>query len=203
MIIAADEVGRGSLAGPLVVGAVMVPEGMERISGVNDSKKMSPEVRQRLSSLLHHMPEIEISTSWVPASDVDRDGITVALRHAFLVSVKDLLNRLSSPTRVREIRIDGSPMSGIGFGDIPVKFIVQGDALDWRIGAASIIAKVARDAWMVEQHPLYPQYHWDRNKGYGSKDHTEAIRLHGLTPLHRATFCKRFVPEESFLDWFK
>lgn len=203
MIIAADEVGRGCLAGPLVVGAVLVPEDMGRIAGVNDSKKLSPASRQRMSDVLLNTEGLKTATSWVYASTIDRAGITAALTGAFLGAVSTLLDLLEDRSQVSEVRVDGSPMPGIRFGNIPVKFIVKGDALDWRIGAASIIAKVARDTWMMEQHPLYPHYHWDHNMGYGTKDHTDAIRVHGLTPLHRATFCRRFVPEENVLDLFE
>jgi len=193
-IIAADEVGRGCLAGPLVVGAVLVPEDMDRITGVNDSKKLSPAARQKVSTTLLSTDDVTATTYWVHASDIDSGGMTRALTTAFLGAVNTLLSQMKDRGQVVEVRIDGSTMPSIGFGRIPVKFIVKGDALDWRIGAASIIAKVTRDTWMEEQHPDHPEYRWDSNKGYGSKDHTDAIRKHGLTSLHRATFCRRFVP---------
>lgn len=198
MIIGADEVGRGCLAGPLCVGAVMVPEDMAWPEGVNDSKKLTPKKRTEVAARL---ASIQQTVVFVPAHDIDRDGMSLCLKQAFRRAIQVLLDKGETVSR---ILIDGNPQA-LSFGPIPVEFLVRGDAQDWRIGAASIIAKVTRDDLMTKAASEHPAYGWDRNMGYGSAEHQEAIRVHGLTPWHRATFCRRFLPvpqEDNILDLF-
>lgn len=195
-VIGADEVGRGCLAGPLCVGAFMVPTSMTRIEGVTDSKKLSASSREAVFARLRERPGCRFNTVLIPAADIDRFGLSWALVQGFKQAVQGLLD-VGFP--VEEVLIDGNPIS-VGFGDVPTRFLVKGDALDWRVGAASIVAKVTRDRLMVEEAKNHPGYGWETNVGYGSKDHIAAIQELGLTLLHRKGFCRGFQP--STLDLF-
>lgn len=202
-IIGADEVGRGPLAGGCYVGAVMAPADLAPIEGVTDSKKLTPRKRERLYKAITEHESLHHRVSIRTAARVDEVGINPALLECFWEAIEALL-ALDLP--VEAVRIDGKPI-GVGFRPIPTEFIVKGDAKDWIIGAASIVAKVERDTYMARMAQQYPQYGWEGNKGYGSKGHIAAIKEHGLTPLHRATFCRNFMPEpkddiSDILDMF-
>lgn len=203
VVLAADEVGRGAIAGPLAVGAVCVPEDAPRVTGAQDSKKTSAELRQ---SFVETFP-YPFTVSYCPAAQVSREGITAALRHCFVQAIGDLVSESARlGHEVVEIRIDGESLPGLAhhkrFARNLVRFIVKGDALDWPIGAASMIAKHTRDAHMKKLAQQYPEYGWHLNMGYGTKPHTEAIHSHGLTPEHREKWCLKFLPEDSVLDLF-
>lgn len=191
-IIAADEVGRGCLAGPLCVGAILVPEDMDRPVGVDDSKKLSASKRADVFARLVDLQQVVVLADNM---QIDREGMSSCLRTSFEKAIRELVQKARvEGWSISEARIDGSPMPW-SF-PVPVQFIVKGDALDWRIGAASIIAKVTRDRLMEKAALEYPGYGWETNMGYGSKAHQNAISNLGLTPLHRATFCRRFVREQ-------
>lgn len=193
-IIGADEVGRGCLAGPLAVGAVMVLADTPRVSGVTDSKALTPLKRDAAFLALKGVMQAVV---FVEAAEIDRDGIMPCLKRAFREALTRLLDQRTDPDRHTVVLVDGNPMN-LGLGeeyeqDLTLKFLVKGDLLDWRIGAASIVAKVTRDRLMEQEAAKYPGYGWAKNKGYGSIDHQEAIQVLGLTPQHRATFCRRFT----------
>jgi ribonuclease HII len=193
--IGTDEVGRGCLAGDVYVAAVMVPADMDKIEGVADSKVLSPKKREALHGILTKHPDVRYRVVTRPVADITRLGIVRAVRGAFLEAVEALLN-LGEP--VAAIMVDGVPIWDEGhFPQARTTFLPKGDALDWRIGAASIIAKVERDRYMVEKAKAYPVYLWEKNKGYGTEAHIAAIRQHGLSPLHRPTFCRSFNPGEA------
>jgi len=203
-IVGVDEVGRGCLAGDVFVAAVMVPEDMPKVEGVNDSKKLSPARREALYEALKGTPDVHAAIGVRSVQFINDKGITVALRQSFLEAIGKLVD-LHLP--VGAIRTDGKPLWPVDYFDTPTEFIIGGDASDWAIGAASIVAKVSRDAYMVEQAAKYrgtnekdKGYGWERNKGYGSKEHIEAIQRLGLTPLHRTKFCRNFVPLEPVED---
>ena len=204
-IIGADEVGRGCLAGPLCVGAVMVLGDMPPVSGVGDSKALTPKKREEVRLALKDLHQAVV---FVGAGDIDRDGIGPCLKRAFRQAITQLLDQRTEPNRHTEVLVDGNPMNldlEAGYEtDLTMKFLIKGDATDWRIGAASIIAKVTRDEIMVREARNHPGYGFEANKGYGSAEHQEAIRVRGLTPLHRKTFCRRFleVADENVLDLF-
>lgn len=203
-IIGADEVGRGPLAGACYVGAVMAPADMIPIEGVTDSKKLTPRKREKLHKAITEHEALHHRISIRTAARVDEVGIDAALLECFWEAIEGLL-ALNLPGGVIAVRVDGKPI-GVDFRPIPTEFIIKGDAKDWIIGAASIVAKVERDAYMVKMAKQYPEYGWERNKGYGSKGHQEAIHEHGLTPLHRPGFCRRFVKRddiEDVLDMFR
>lgn len=180
-IVGLDEVGRGSIAGPVTVGACILPEFLP-IEFLNDSKKLTPRRREKVAEELR-AAGVSYAIRSVSPQDIDAIGIAGALRRAMREALEALEGRFDT------VLIDGNPL-GVGAHEIS---IVKGDAKIACISAASVLAKVARDEYMSQQAELYPEYAWDSNKGYASAAHIEAIRVHGLTPLHRSTFCKNFI----------
>ena len=166
VVVGVDEVGRGSVAGPLTVCAVCLP--MEpRVWGINDSKKLTPARRELLSV-------------------IDEMGMARAIRAAVVGAVAD------TGLEPDCVLMDGNPL-----GAVPnERDVVKGDAKIACIAAASIMAKVTRDEMMVEYDVEYPEYHLAESKGYASPEHIEAIRKHGLCPLHRVSFCGNFLQTE-------
>lgn len=187
LIIGADEVGRGSLAGPVTVGAVMAPE---ELSGMNvtDSKKLTAGQRRAIDATLRAYPGIKFALASRPASDIDKHGIAECLKQCFAEVVQKMM--IAANGQKLRVQIDGEAIKGFPF---QADYIVKGDSKVWAIGAASIIAKVWRDAYMDDLSLNHRVYGWDRNAGYGTPGHTNAIRAHGLTEFHRATFCRAFT----------
>lgn len=188
-ILGIDEVGRGPLAGPLVIGAVILPSD-ERpwFHELKDSKKLSIKKREVLNELI--LAESTTGLGWVAAEELDKLGITESLRLATRRAVKQIK---SLRTPFSQIIIDGN----INFlTNTPLEkytsTCIKGDSKIREISAASIIAKVARDHYMIELAAKYPDYDFDKHVGYGTKTHIEAIYKHGLTPEHRKSFepCK-------------
>ncbi|MBQ9729610.1 MAG: ribonuclease HII [Clostridia bacterium] len=178
-----DEVGRGPLAGPVVCAAVIMPMEKENlIEGVDDSKKLSAKKREMLSALIK---EKALAYCIVEVDEKTIDEINI-LEATKLGMKKALLGLQIEPSAVLT---DGNMTLDIPF---PQKSIVHGDALSYSIGAASIIAKVHRDALMDEYAKLYPEYAFEKNKGYGTAVHIKAIKEVGLCPVHRRTFTKNF-----------
>ena len=177
-----DEVGRGPLAGPVVVGCVVMPP-EPLIPGINDSKKLSEKKREALYLEICEKA-IAHATAWVEPEVIDAVNILEATRLAF----KTAFEKIGIP--VTDVLIDA--LSGTG---IPARqhILVHGDALSYSIAAASILAKVERDRYMREQSLLYPAYGFERNKGYGTKQHIEALKSLGPCPLHRKSFIGHFV----------
>ncbi len=177
-----DEVGRGPLAGPVVTACVVLPP-EPLIKYVNDSKKLSQGRREKL------YPEIKATalacaTGWKSPEDIDSLNILNATRRAF----EEAFNALESKPPV--VLLDA--MTGVDIGAEQHSFI-HGDALSYLIAAASIVAKVERDRYMVEMDALYPQYGFARNKGYGTAEHIAALKKYGPCPIHRRTFIKNFI----------
>ncbi len=181
VIVGVDEVGRGSLAGPLTVGAVVLPDD-PIIWGINDSKQLTPSRREALASTVAEVA-VAIGIAHVEPASIDAMGMAGALRHAMAAAISD--------TGVEPdcVLIDGNPMHA----HPAEKCLVKGDARIAAIACASIVAKVTRDALMVAYDEVYPGYHLAESKGYGSPEHIAAIRARGLTPLHRVSFCGKFV----------
>ncbi|PKP95309.1 MAG: ribonuclease HII [Alphaproteobacteria bacterium HGW-Alphaproteobacteria-14] len=184
LVIGVDEAGRGPLAGPVVAAAVVL--GVEIPTGLDDSKRLSPARRARLETA------IRASCGWAVAvvepDEIDRLNIFIATMEAMTRAVASLTGAIPAP--VREVLIDGNMTPAgrrAGWG-WPARAIVGGDAIEPAISAASIIAKEWRDRLMVEAARAHPQYGWERNKGYGTAEHIEALRRHGPTPLHRRSF---------------
>lgn len=191
--IGIDEVGRGCLAGDVFVAAFMAPDDMKPIAGVDDSKKMTPSRRTVVSKSLHNAPNTFFYVATRPISTIDRLGINKAVWECFREAAMALIRLGHS---ISCVKIDGlapDPNFWSGLNGVRTEFIVHGDATEWTIGAASILAKVDRDQYMVEMSKKYPGYGWERNAGYGTKDHIAGIKKLGVTPLHRTQFCRNFV----------
>lgn len=185
-IAGADEVGRGPLAGPVVCAAVIMPLGAdELIEGIDDSKKLNSAERERLAELIRERA-IAYKICEESGETIDRVNILEATR----LCMKRAVEGLSVKPDV--VFTDGNFRLQI---DLPQENIVRGDALSYTIGAASILAKVYRDALMCEYDKLYPQYGFAVHKGYGTKRHTDAIREYGLCEIHRRTFTRKFWEE--------
>lgn len=181
VVIGVDEVGRGSVAGPLTVCAVCLPD-EPRISGLNDSKQLSPARRELVAARIAEVA-LAIGIANIPAADIDHWGMATCLRRAVAAAVED------AGIVPDSVLMDGNPL-----GAVPNEVdIVHGDARVACIAAASIVAKVTRDAHMVELDALFPGYHFAESKGYASADHIAAIKAHGLTEEHRVSFCGNFL----------
>lgn len=178
-IAGVDEVGRGPLAGPLVVAAVILPHDFELL-GMNDSKQLKKEQREEFAIHIREMA-ISFSITYLEAKEIDRINIYQATIKAMSQALGDL------PIQPEFALIDAMKLPI----DIPYKSIIKGDAKSASIAAASIVAKVSRDKWMVEMSQLYPHYGFDRNMGYGTKEHLQAIEEYGPTPIHRRTFLRK------------
>ncbi len=179
VVAGVDEVGRGCLAGPVVCAAVILPtEHRPWIDQIRDSKKLSPKKRQLLAEYITE--ECVWSIQDTPAYQIDDMNIL----QATLWTMEKAVRSLSVEPNL--VLVDGNHrIPGL---EIPQEAIIGGDNIHKAIGAASIIAKVSRDTWMRNVHLLHPMYGWDRNKGYGTAEHREAIMVHGPTPLHRRSF---------------
>jgi ribonuclease HII len=177
MILGIDEVGRGPWAGPLVVGAVVL--GGAQINGLTDSKKLSKKRREELDSLIREQASA-VSLGWVAASEIDEIGLSSAL----VLATKRAVEQISVP--YHEIIIDGTInfLADTAKGKY-VTTIKKADLLVPAVSAASIVAKVARDKYMVEQDRLLPGYGFKSHVGYGTTVHIAAIEKMGVTPLHR------------------
>lgn len=180
MILGIDEVGRGPWAGPLVVGAVVL--GGTKIEGLADSKKLTKKKREVLDIEIREKAA-GFGLGWVTAAELDEIGLSESLRLATRRSVEQI------HATYHEIIIDGTVnfLSGTGKGDF-VTTLPKADALVPSVSAASIIAKVARDAYMTEQDAIYPGYGFAAHVGYGVQRHRDAIEQLGVTPLHRLSF---------------
>ncbi len=177
LIAGVDEVGRGPLAGPVCAAAVILPAGLE-IDGVNDSKKLSEKKREQLYDVIISKA-VAWATAFVDAEIIDE----INIRQATHLAMETAVNKLS--VKADFLLVDGNDK--IPFS-IPSAYIVKGDAKSLSIAAASIVAKVTRDRYMVEMGKEYPEYFFEKHKGYGTAAHMEAIRTYGLTPLHRRSF---------------
>ena len=182
LIAGIDEAGRGPLAGPVVAAAVILPKGC-MIEGVNDSKKVSEKKREKLYDEI-----IENSISWgvgiIDNTVIDDINILEATR----LAMHEAINKLE--TKPEFIFIDAEKK--VDTNGVPYLPIIKGDALSISIAAASIIAKVTRDRIMRMFDKIYPEYGFEKHKGYGTKMHIEAIKSNGLTPIHRRSFTKNF-----------
>jgi ribonuclease HII len=176
-----DEAGRGALAGPLYVAAVILPMGF-RHPLLRDSKTLNPIQREEIALLIQEA-SVAYAIVEVPVEVIERLNVL----RATLWGMAQAIERL--PMRPALVRIDGlhaPPLSGYR-----IETHIKGDGLYPEIAAASILAKTARDARLRELHQHYPHYHWAQNKGYPTPQHKEAIRKHGPSPLHRPSFLRK------------
>jgi ribonuclease HII len=176
-IAGVDEAGRGPLAGPVVSGAVILPDDFNA-PGINDSKKLTPRKRDKLYDQIV-AGALSVGVGIVDNRQIDRINIL----QAALLSMAQAAGKLDPAPDF--LLIDGTFTTP---ADIQQQAVPKGDALSISIAAASIIAKVTRDRIMAAYHTRYPAYGFDRHKGYPTKAHKEAIASHGVSPIHRLTF---------------
>ena len=182
-IAGVDEVGRGPLAGPVVCCAVIMPlEESALIQGVDDSKKLSEKKRNLLSE---QIKQKALAYSIVEIDEKKIDEINIL--EATKLGMREAL--LALKITPDAVLTDGNMVLDIPF---PQHSVIHGDALSYSIGAASIVAKVYRDNMMDEYAKIYPEYLFEKNKGYGTAAHIQAIKEIGLCPIHRRTFTKKF-----------
>ncbi|KEO82898.1 ribonuclease HII [Tumebacillus flagellatus] len=194
-----DEAGRGPLAGPVVAAAVILPDGID-LPGLNDSKQVKEDVRERLYDLIR-AGAVAYGVGIVDVDYIDEHNILqgtfeaarralAAMEQQFAVAPDYLLTDCLKIPGVKQ----------------PYEAIVKGDASSFSIAAASILAKVTRDRLMVDYAAQYPQYGFERNKGYGSPDHMAALEEHGPCPLHRTSFApvgKKLQVQGSLFEEFE
>ena len=176
-----DEAGRGPLAGPVVAACVVIPKGTF-IEGLNDSKKLSPQKREELYSIILNCA-LAYGIGTVDEKTIDSINILNAARKAMEEAVSSL------KIRPDLLLIDAEKLKNVNIKQIP---IVKGDEKSVSIAAASIVAKVTRDRIVKDMDSIYPHYGFSRHKGYGTKEHIEAIKNHGICPIHRRSFTKKF-----------
>lgn len=188
-ILGLDEAGRGPLAGPLALGAVILPKN-RNIEGLNDSKKISEHVREIIAQEIKQYA-LAWTVQFIEAEQIDSEGMGLSLRKACADAVSAIENSGIEP---EAILLDGNPLR---FDPREIS-VVKGDSRCASIAAASILAKTERDSLMRQYANSYPEYGFERNKGYASADHIAAIKTYGLCPLHRKSFCTSFVQESLF-----
>jgi len=178
LVAGVDEAGRGPLAGPVVAAAVILPEDFA-LDGLTDSKKVSAPKREKIYAILAATAEILWAVAEASVEEIDRLNILRATHLAMARAIEAL------PRRPDHALVDGLPVRGLA---VDHTALVAGDSLSLSIAAASIVAKVTRDRLMIEIDAQYPQYGFARHKGYGVREHIEALRKHGPCPAHRRTF---------------
>jgi len=176
-IAGCDEVGRGPLAGPLVAAAVIL-DPFNKIEGLNDSKKLSEKKRELLSKEIKEKA-LAYEVTYIYPAEIDKINVYQASKKAMIESIKALKIK---PTYVLS---DAMPLNELG---IPYLSIIKGDAKSATIAAASIIAKVERDHYMIELSKKYPEYGFERHKGYPTKMHIEALKKYGVLDVYRKTY---------------
>ena len=182
LIAGVDEVGRGPLAGPVVTAAVILPKNC-MIEGVNDSKKLSDKKRRALAQEIKEKA-VAYSISMENCGVIDEINILQATLRAMKKAVESL------SVKPEKVLVDAVRIPDI---DIEQAAIIKGDEKSLSIAAASIIAKVTRDDLMIEMDKIYPEYKFASNVGYGSKEHTEALKKYGPCPIHRRSFIKNYI----------
>lgn len=186
LICGVDEAGRGPLAGPVCAAAVIMPEGLI-IEGVNDSKKLTSKKREKLFDIIKN-EAICYSVAFASASEIDEINILNATHLAMTRAVEGL-------EKVPEVvLVDGNSLPKWYYDS---EAIIKGDAVCHSIACASILAKVSRDRLMLLEAEKYPQYSFEKHKGYGTKVHVQALKEYGPCPIHRKTFLKKILKTDE------
>lgn len=180
LICGVDEAGRGPLAGPVCAAAVILPKGLV-IPGLNDSKKLSDKRRRELVPIIQH-EAVSFGIAFASQEEIDEINI---LQATFL-AMRRAMEQLNPQPEFA--LIDGNRETDFG---VPCKTVIKGDSLSANIAAASVLAKVTRDNWMMEAAEKYPGYGFEIHKGYGTKAHYAALEKLGPCPIHRRTFLKK------------
>lgn len=194
-IIGIDEVGRGPLAGPVAVGALLLKKSLpkEFRRKTFDSKQIKPSERALWYSRVcaaQKTGHLDFKVTFVSEKIIDTKGLSYAIRKALETSLRTVVRSAKLAPAVCDIRLDGGLKAPLDFAR--QKTIIKGDASEVSIGLASIVAKHLRDKKMTASHKKYPLYGFDIHKGYGTAKHRAAIRIHGLCPLHRRSFLRNF-----------
>lgn len=185
-ICGCDEAGRGPLCGPVVAAAVILAPDTE-IEGLNDSKKLTEKKRELLFDIIK---ERAVAYAIAEATPAEIDEINIL--NASMLAMRRAVEAL--PVKADFALIDGNCSRGF---EIPTETVVKGDAKSSSIAAASILAKVTRDRQCAELDALYPEYNIAKHKGYPTKEHMDAVRTHGPSPIHRKTFLKFLDKNEN------
>ncbi len=177
-----DEAGRGPLAGPVCAAAVILPQGLI-LEGVNDSKKLSEKKREKLFDVIIDSA-VAYSIAYATVEEIEEINIL----NATMLAMKRAVEGLQIPADFAYI--DGNRTPDLL---IPCEYIIKGDARSMSVAAASILAKVSRDRLLLEYAKEYPQYCFEKHKGYGTKLHTDMIKEYGPSPVHRMSFLKNIL----------
>ena len=180
LLAGVDEVGRGPLAGPVVACAVIMPADTRAIAGVDDSKRLTHDQRVRLAVKIR-----ERAVAFALGAASVREIDTINIYQASVLAMQRALNRLA--VKPDHVVIDGRAMRTL---PIPHTAVVKGDRRCFSVACASILAKVTRDLLMTRLSQRYPQYIWDHNAGYTTREHVIGLTAHGVTPHHRKSFCR-------------
>lgn len=180
VVCGADEAGAGPLVGPVYAAAVSLPDDFD-LPWLNDSKKVTPKRREVLFDQIK-----EQAVAWAVASVGEREIDEINILNARMKAMDQAIHQLNPAPDFA--LIDGNRNKGI---TIPNRMVVHGDSLSASISAASILAKVSRDRYMLEMAERYPEYHFEQHKGYGTKLHYEMLHKYGPCPIHRLTFLKK------------
>ena len=181
-ICGVDEAGRGPLAGPVCAAAVILPEG-KIIDGVNDSKKLTEKKREALFDVIKEQ-SLAYAVAFATVEEIEEMNILNATMLAMKRAVESL------PVKADFAMIDGNRLPDL---TIDSEYIIKGDAKSMSVACASILAKVTRDRLLYKYAEEYPQYHFDKHKGYGTKLHVEALRKYGPCPYHRLSFLRKIL----------
>ena len=182
IVCGVDEAGRGPLAGRVYAAAVIMPQSVI-VDGVNDSKKLTEKKRENLFEKITENA-LSYSIAWADEKEIDEINILQSTHLAMKRAVEKL------KTKPDMVLVDGNRLPEFG---IPAKSIVKGDSLSHSIACASILAKVSRDRYMCKEAEKYPEYLFEKHKGYGTKLHIEALKKYGPSPIHRKTFLKKIL----------
>lgn len=185
-ICGADEAGRGPLAGPVCAAAVIFPEGLV-VEGINDSKKLTEKKREKLFDVIKEKA-LAYSVAWASVEEIE----DINILNAAMLAMKRAIEGLS--VKADFAMIDGNKTPEL---DIPSTAIVKGDALSQSIAAASILAKVSRDRLMLDMAKKYPEYHFEKHKGYGTQLHRDMLLQYGPCEIHRMSFLGKILNDNS------
>lgn len=185
IVCGVDEAGRGPLAGPVCAAAVILPDHVQ-IPGLNDSKKLSDKKRRELYPIICEQA-LAYGIAFADEKEIDEINI---LQATFLAMKRAVVMLSVKPDY---ILVDGNKVPSF---DVPAEAVIKGDSLSASIAAASVLAKVTRDDFMLKMAENYPMYSFDVHKGYGTKAHYEALTNYGPCPIHRLTFLKKFYGTE-------
>ena len=188
IVVGVDEAGRGPLAGPVVAGAVIVIQDFPELQEINDSKKLTEKKRERLFEAIEKNCIVGIGI----ASEKEIDEMNIL--NATFLAMRRAISQVAGKSGFDIVLVDGNHLIREYEGE--QECVVKGDGKSIAIAAASIVAKVTRDRMLCEIAKEFPEYEFEKHKGYGTREHVEAIRTYGVCPLHR----KSFEPIRSILN---